>query len=169
VRESWAYDAFYSSLARRMADTDRDGKMSDAERVAFGNDQIKALAEFGYFTKLFSGEAAVALALPTDHELVETANDRLTLRFTLPLQTPVQTKDYRIEIFDPQFFAYFTTKDSRNIVFTGAAGHCSPSVTTPQPIDLKNTASVPAALWKAIDGSAADGRQFINSVVVACQ
>jgi hypothetical protein len=42
-------------------------------------------------------------------------------------------------------------------------------VTTPQTIDLKNTASVPAALWKAIDGSADDGRKFINAVDVSCR
>ena len=86
----------------------------------------------------------------------------------IPLKTaPPVDKQLTVELYDPNFFAYFTMADD-GVRLVGAPQGCVPVVTGPQPIDLKNTRSVPALFWQALDGSKTAGLQFVNRIAVTC-
>jgi len=93
---------------------------------------------------------------------------RLELVFTVPLKAAVAFgKHFVIEIHDPNFFAYFTLVPD-GVRLIGAPNGCIPIVAGPQPIDLRNTRSIPSIFWQALDGSKEAGMQFVNRISVTC-
>jgi ABC-type uncharacterized transport system substrate-binding protein len=93
----------------------------------------------------------------------------LRLTFTLPFKTNIASeKEAIIEIFDPNFFAYFTIADG-GVRFVGSHDGCERTVTGPQMINLSNTRSVPSVFWQALDGSKAAGQAFVNRITVTCR
>lgn len=169
IRAAWRYDSFYSSFVRRMADLDKDGQLSEAELRAFARQQIHALGEFGYYTHVRTDSKSESFSQASDYGLVEENDGQLTLTFTLTFDRPVAARRYNIEVFDPQFFAYFTTPKERGVTFLSSTGSCELTVQTPAPIDLKNTGTIPAAFWSALRGNQSDARQFVNRIDILCQ
>lgn len=169
LRESWLYDPAYSAFALRQADSDGDGRVSDTELQAFAGKHNSALAEFHYYTSVKADGKDVAVADATDIGLSRDDGGMLTLHFTLPLKFPTtNAKRFTIEIFDPQFFAYFSMPQKVGVSLTGAQPACNSKFTSPVPIDLKNTRSISAAFWAALDGSASAGQQFVSRIDVSC-
>ncbi len=169
VRQSWAYDPAYSAFAMRQADADGNGELSNDELAAFAKQQIGSLAEFGYYTVLEAGGKKAEFAEAADYGFSRDSAGALTLHFTLPVKTKLAgDKGFTVEIFDPQFFAYFTTSEEGAVLLTGAPQTCGSKITSPMPIDLTHTRSIPAVFWAALDGSAVAGQQFVNRIVVSC-
>lgn len=169
IRQSWSYDPAYSAFAMRQIDTDRDGKASDAELAAYAKQQVEALAEFRHFTMVKTGGHAVAFVPPQTYAMRRDDAGRLTLSFELPLKAPTKmAAELTIDVFDSNFFAYFTTSAEGAVRFVGTQQRCESSVISPEPINLKNTRSIPKAFWAALDGSAEAGRQFVNRITVTC-
>jgi len=169
IRQSWNYDPAYSAFAMRQIDTNGDGQATDGELSAYANTQVGALAEFGYFTNLMAGGVNIVFAEPKDYTMRRDSDGRLTLSFVLPLKQPTKiTAELTVEVFDPNFFAYFTTPAEGAVRFIGAPPSCEATVSSPAPLDLKNTRSVPKLFWAALDGSKDAGRQFVNRITVTC-
>jgi ABC-type uncharacterized transport system substrate-binding protein len=165
VKEFWRYDAFYSEFLRRQSGSQN---FSPAKLNELGNQQIRALADFNYYTQIKVGDAVQTFLPATDYALAENENGALTLRFTLPLAVQAQSREFFIEIFDPQLFAYFSMNRTDSVKFDKASPDCKFDITTPSPIDLKHTATVPAAFWSALSGSSSAAQQFVNRVKVSC-
>ena len=168
IQYTWLYDSAYSAFAGRDIDTDKDGTISAGELAAFAKSQIDALAEHSYFTTVTMAAGRSDLG-PAESSVAEKlADGRLQLSFTIPLQTaPAVDKQLTVELYDPDFFAYFVMADG-GVRLGGAPERCVPVVTGPQPIDLRNTRSVPALFWQALDGSKTAGLQFVNRIAVTC-
>lgn len=169
IRVHWGYDAFYSAFVKRMADQDRDGRLSKEELDAFAGQQIGALGEFSYYTRISSASENAAFVGASDYSLMEGENGLLFLSFTIKLKKPMTSRQFEIDVFDPDFFAYFTTEKSDGIKFEGSTLACAAEVQTPPAIDLRNTRSISAAFWSALDGDKNDAKQFINRINVSCR
>jgi len=168
IQYTWLYDAAYSTFAGRDIDTDKDGTISAGELAAFAKSQIDALSEHSYFTTVTTPAGGFDLGPPESYAVEKLGDGRLQLSFTIPLKTtPAVDKQLTVELYDPNFFAYFTMADD-GVRLVGAPQGCVPVVTGPQPIDLKNTRSVPALFWQALDGSKTAGLQFVNRIAVTC-
>lgn len=167
IQNIWTYDSMYSNFAARDIDSNKDGTISKDELAAFAESQIEALAEHNYFTTV-TAPAGFEFG-PAQSVAVEKLGDgRLKLTFTAPFKAPLAfNKQAVIEIFDPNFFAYFTIADG-GVRLIGAREACTTAVTGPQPIDLRNTRSIPSVFWQALDGSKAAGQQFVNRITVTC-
>src|SRR5690242_15669012 len=50
LRQTWTYDAAYSTFALLDIDANKDGEISAEELAKFAKDQLDALAEYNYFT-----------------------------------------------------------------------------------------------------------------------
>lgn len=169
LRQSWSYDAAFSAFAMREIDADRDGRASEDELAAYARTQVAALGEFGHFTALTVDGRAAPFAAPRDYGIRHDESGRLTLSMTLPLQQPAASpREIVVEIFDPNFFAYFTLAPLGGVLLTGAPYSCTHAARSPAPIDLTNTRSIPQLFWAALDGSAEAGRQFVNRITVTC-
>jgi ABC-type uncharacterized transport system substrate-binding protein len=168
IQYTWLYDTAYSTFAGRDIDTDKDGTISAAELAAFAKSQIDLLAEHSYFTTVTTPAGGFAFGPPESYGVEKMADGRLQLSFTIPLPTaPAVDKQLTVELYDPDFFAYFTMA-ADGVRLVGAPQGCAPVVTGPQPIDLRNTRIIPAVFWQALDGSKTAGLQFVNRIAVTC-
>ena len=168
IQYTWLYDSAYSTFVGRDIDADKDGTISAGELAAFAKSQIDALSEHSYFTTVTTPAGGFDLGPPKSYAVEKLGDGRLQLSFTIPLKTaPAVDKQLTVELYDPNFFAYFTMADD-GVRLVGAPQGCAPVVTGPQPIDLRNTRSVPALFWQALDGSKTAGLQFVNRIAVTC-
>lgn len=169
IRHSWSYDPAYSAFVMRGIDTNGDGIFAEKEFTAFAKSQLDALAEHHYFTTVKTNRSSIGFGEPEAYSVVQQDGGRLLLKFTLPLKTvPAAVAEIVVELHDPNYFAYFTMADGA-VNLVGAHQGCVPSVVGPQPINLKQTRSVPAAFWQALDGMASASAQFVNRITVKCQ
>jgi len=173
IRYAWTYDAAYSTFVMRDIDTNKDGTVSKDELAAFAKNQVDSFAEYNYFTKVVSGSQSLAFGAVEAYGIDRLDDGRLNLEFTIPLKasstaTPASPElPLVVEIVDPNFFAYFTmAADGTHLI--GARPTCVSVVVGPQPINLRETRSIPAVFWQALDGSASARLQFINRIEVTC-
>lgn len=168
LRQRWTYDQAYSAFAMREANKDQPKSETEAlDQLA--KTQASALAEFGYYTKVVADGKTVELGEASESSLEGGADGRLTISFSLPFKSPAAPAgNLTIEIFDPVFFAYFTMDNDSAVQLSGAPAACAIKVAGPQPLDLRNTRTVPAVFWAALNGSASAGVNFINRIDVAC-
>ena len=168
IQQTWLYDSAYSTFVGRDIDVDKDGTTSTSELAAFAKNQIDALSEHSYFTTVTTQIGSFDLGPPESYDVQQLVDGRLQLRFTVPLKAaPAVDKQLIVELYDPNFFAYFTMADD-GVRLVGAPQGCAPIVTGPQPIDLRNTRSIPALFWQALDGSKTAGLQLVNRITVTC-
>lgn len=169
VRSYWTYDPGYAAFAMRDIDKDRDGKASKGELQSFAAAQIKALGEFGYFTSASAGKHKLRFSKPSSVVLEKSGEGNLRLNFHLAILNPAIKGPLAIQVFDPNFFAYFTVPEDKDAVrVIGNSAGCVTKVVGPKAIDLKHTRSIPKAFWAALDGSRAEADQFANRVTVSC-
>ena len=170
IHQYWTFDAFFSAFAKRQIDTNKDGIYSPNELEVFANQQLRSLRDFKYFTTITSGDTTVPLDVPASAGFAMSADGGLTFEFVLALQTPLALKQaVSIEIFDPNFFAYFTFDGaSEPVRLIGAQRECTLALKGPKPINFSQPSTVPAVFWKALDGATDVGRQFSNLVVLTC-
>lgn len=169
IQYIWLYDSAYSTFVGRDIDANKDGVISKEELNAFAKSQIDALGEHRYFTTIKTQTSSLELDLPKSYGVNKLDDGRLQLEFTIPLKAaaPVD-QQITVELFDPDIFAYFTMANDR-VRLIGAPQGCVPTVTGPQPIDLRNTRSIPAVFWDALNnGSKTAAQKLVNRIQVKC-
>jgi ABC-type uncharacterized transport system substrate-binding protein len=169
IEYAWLYDLAYSTFVSRDIDLDHDGKISDDELNAFAKNQVDALGAHNYFTTVVSETGSTELNTARTFSARKSDDGQLEIDFTVPLKTPtLPDRQFRLELFDPEMFAYFTmAKDGVRLVDAPPA--CEPQVTGPAPIDLRNTRSIPAVFWDALNnGSKVAALQLVNRINVIC-
>ena len=95
IRHHWTFDEFYTAMAIEGLDANKDGVYSKEELQPLAKVNVELLKDFDYFTFVhFEGEDDKLLKLkpPVDYTL-DYENSLLTLHFTLPLETPVDTHE----------------------------------------------------------------------------
>ena len=168
IQHAWTYDSAYSTYAARDIDANKDGSIEKDELAAFAKRQIDAFAAHNYFTTVTTPAGSFEFDLPESYGVERLGDGRLKLTFTVPLKSaPMVDRGIIVEIHDPNFFAYFTVADGGVHLIGGHEG-CAQTVAGPQPIDLKNTPSIPAVFWQALKGVKSAGLQFVNRITVTC-
>lgn len=168
IQQTWTYDVAYSTFVARGIDRNKDGTISTDELASLAKEQLDALAEHNYFTTARTPTSNLDFDPIRFYRMEKLDDGRLRLTFTLPIKTKItHGKQFVVEIFDPNFFAYFTMADD-GVRLDGPHGGCAHTVAGPQPIDLRNTRSIPSLFWNALDGSKDAGQAFVNRITVTC-
>src|SRR6202022_4801523 len=76
------------------------------------------------------------------HYFLEYKDAALTLHFTLPLKTPLKSKELALEVFDPEFFIDFKFADKDPVRLVGAPAACQmnfqpPNAGSPNPQHMR--------------------------------
>lgn len=163
----WIFDEFYSAFALEGAEKTADGY--DEELLAgLAAINLENLAEWDYFTEVTTSGQPLALGAARDGKSTwDEASGRLSLSFTVPLETPLQLESAPAElrIFDPTYYISIDYLKDNPVRQTGAmpAG-CTVERRTP---DVENVwLSLPESAFT--DPSSQLGAHFATIVRVAC-
>jgi ABC-type uncharacterized transport system substrate-binding protein len=174
IRHAWTFDEFYTAMAVEGLDTDKDGTYSKEELAPLAKVNVESLKEFDYFTFVhLAGEDDKFLKLkpPVDY-WTEYDKGVLTLYFTLPLETPVDThgKAVAVDVYDPSFFVAFGFATDKPVKLVGAnAKACTAEVTLPDPETAADTKALTESFFSQLGPNSNFGSQFAQSAMVKCK
>ena len=105
VNIEWTFDDGYAQMALDGLDTDGDGVYSATELEALTRENLESLKDYDYFLHAFIDGKPMRIQPAKDPGQIY-SNQRLTLYFTVPLETPIDPKknDFYYRIYDPEFY-----------------------------------------------------------------
>jgi ABC-type uncharacterized transport system substrate-binding protein len=174
IRHHWTFDEFYTAMAVEGLDANKDGVYSKEELQPLAKVNVESLKDFDYFTFVhFEGEDDKLLKLkpPVDYTL-DYDKSLLTLHFTLPLETPVDThgKPVEVDVYDPSFFVAFGFATEKPVTLAGnETKACSAKVETPDPETAADTKALTESFFSQLGPNSNFGSQFAQTVTVKCK
>jgi ABC-type uncharacterized transport system substrate-binding protein len=123
VRHAWTFDDMFSTYAVQGIETKVKGEYSREELEPLAQTNVESLKEFGFFTFARADGKKQKFEEPVDYYL-EYKDSLLILHFTLPLKTPVKSRQLALEVFDPEFFIDFTYAEKDPVKLVGAPASC---------------------------------------------
>jgi len=172
VRHAWTFDDMFSTYALQGIETKTKGVYTREELASLAQTNVESLKEFGFFTFARAGDSGTRnrkqkFEDPTDYYL-EHKDGALTLHFTLPLKTPVKSRQLVVDIYDPTYFVDFALAKTDPIKLIGAPAGCKMSIERPNDGSAQAQAQT-IGEQNFLDGSNANfGAMFANKVTVDC-
>jgi len=165
VRHAWTFDDMFSTYALQGIETRTKGVYSHEELAPLAQTNVESLKEFGFFTFAKADGRKEKFQEPIDYYL-EYKDGFLTLHFTLPLKTPVKSKELVLEVFDREFFIDFKYADKDPIKLVGAPAACQMSFQRPND-GSANAQKLGEQAFAGGDNSNF-GMMFANKITVEC-
>ena len=165
VRHAWTFDDMFSTYALQGIESKQKGVYTREELAALAQTNVESLKEFGYFTFAKADGKKGKFAEPVDYFL-EYKDGLLVLHFTLPLKTPIKTKELSLEIFDPSFFIDFQLAKKDAVRLVGAPADCK--LATQRPNDGATGAQAMGENNFLAGDNANYGAMFANKITVTC-
>jgi ABC-type uncharacterized transport system substrate-binding protein len=168
IRHAWTFDEMYSAFA--VQGLGKDGKPPTAEELApLAKTNVESLAEFEYFTFAKQNKAKIAFKAPANVALEADAQKIVTLRFTLPLETPVSVQTaFSFQVYDPTYFVSFGLEKQNPVTMANAPSGCSLSFVEPKPLLAAETQKLSEAFFQNFSPGADFGMKLATRVIVAC-
>jgi ABC-type uncharacterized transport system substrate-binding protein len=168
VRHAWEFDEMYSAYA--VQGLGKDGKPPTSEELApLAKTNVESLAEFDFFT--FAKQNGVKLAFKQPENVKLEANDKkiVTMRFFLPLETPVAAKKpFSFQVYDPTYFVSFGLEKQNAVTLAGAPAGCSLSLVEPAPLLATDNQKLSEAFFQNMSPGADFGVKLATRAIVAC-
>jgi ABC-type uncharacterized transport system substrate-binding protein len=165
VRHAWTFDDMFSTYALEGIETKKKGVYTHEELAPLAQTNIESLKEFAYFTFAKADGKKGGFLEPVDYFL-EYKDGLLVLHFTLPLKTPIKTRELSLEIFDPTFFVDFKLADKDPVRLVGAPEGCKFSFQ--QPNDGAASAQAMGEDNFLSGGNVNFGAMYANKITVTC-
>jgi ABC-type uncharacterized transport system substrate-binding protein len=165
VRHAWTFDDMFSTYALQGIETKTKGVYSREELEPLAQTNVESLKEFRFFTFARADGKKEKFEEPVDYFL-EYKDTLLTLHFTLPLKTPVKSKELVLEVFDPAFFIDFKYADRDPFRLVGAPASCQ--MTFQRPNDGTANAQKLGEQNFASGDNSNFGMMFANKIMVEC-
>ena len=105
INIEWEFDEFYSMAAVEGLDANGNGTYEPEELHGLAGQNVEALKDFNYFTKIRAGSEDVPVSEVA--EFHSTFKDsRLTLYFQVPLAVPLDPRKAAVDykVYDPSFY-----------------------------------------------------------------
>ena len=96
----------------------------------------------------------------------------LTLRFTLPLEKPVDThgKPVQVDVYDPSFFVAFGFAMEKPVTLAGAdTKGCTADITLPDPVTTADAKALTESFFSQLGPNSNFGSQFAQTATVKCK
>ena len=165
VRHAWTFDDMFSTYALQGIETGTKGVYSHEELAPLAQTNVESLKEFGFFTFAKADGRKEKFQEPVDYYL-EYKDGLLTLHFTLPLKTPVKSKELVLDVFDREFFIDFKYADKDPIKLVGAPAACK--INFQRPNDGSANAQKLGEQAFAGGDNSNYGMMFANKITVEC-
>jgi ABC-type uncharacterized transport system substrate-binding protein len=171
VRHAWQFDDIFSVFVTQGLKSKKKGEFTREELAPLAQLNIESLKEFGYFTVAKANEKKVTFAQPMDYFFDYDAKAAvLTLHFTIPFETPVLAKEFRVEVYDQTWYIDFGFVKNSPVRLVGAPAACKALVAGRAQMDpalMLRLSQLPADGQP--DPSMFLGTQFASKVTVKCR
>ena len=131
LRQAWKFDDMYSIFAVEGLPQKTKGVFTREELAPLAEVNMTTLKDSDYFTFAKIGGKDIQFGDASDYWL-DYKDELLTLNFTLPLQTPLKTKDLSIEVYDPTYFVDFSFAEKDAVALIGAPAQCKAVIQKPK-------------------------------------
>ncbi|MDE2385343.1 MAG: DUF1007 family protein [Alphaproteobacteria bacterium] len=121
VRVQWTTDKTYALDALNGFKKNPDGSYDPAELAKLTQENLSALSDYGYFIFFrFNGEPQKIGKAQDGMQTYDKAQGRLTLLFTVPLQTPLDPHKgtVQLKVYDPEFFIDFEYVEDKPLLIS---------------------------------------------------
>lgn len=168
VRHAWEFDEMYSAYA--VQGLGKDGKPPTSEELApLAKTNVESLAEFDFFTFAKQNGAKLAFKQPENVKLEANEKKLVTMRFFLPLETPVAAKKpFSFQVYDPTYFVSFGLEKQNAVTLAGAPAGCSLSLVEPAPLLATDNQKLSEAFFQNMSPGADFGVKLAPRAIVAC-
>ncbi len=168
VRHAWEFDEMYSAFA--VQGLGKDGRPPTREELApLAKTNVESLAEFEFFTYAKQNNAKLTFKEPTEVSLEADAKKIVTLRFFLPLETPVSAqKPFSFQVYDPTYFVSFGLEKVEPVKLAKAPAGCSLSLVEPKPLVAAESQKLSEAFFQNMSPGADFGVKLATRAIVAC-
>jgi ABC-type uncharacterized transport system substrate-binding protein len=164
VRHAWTFDDMFTSYVLQGIESKTKDVYTHEELAPLAQTNVESLKEFGFFTFAKADGKKQRFLEPVDY-FMEYKDGALTLHFTLPLKTPVKSKELALEVYDPTFFVDFALAEKDPIRLVGAPADCQFSLQRPK----DGAASAQGIDEQSFTGANSNfGAMFANKITVAC-
>ena len=165
VRQPCTFDDMFSTYALQGMESKVKGVYTHEELAPLAQTNVESLKEFGFFTFAKADGKKQKFDEPVDYFL-EFRDGLLTLHFTLPLKTPVKSKELALEVFDPTFFVDFKFAEQNPVRLVGAPTACQ--ISFQRPNDGAASAQRLGEQTFMNGENSNFGAMFANKIAVAC-
>jgi ABC-type uncharacterized transport system substrate-binding protein len=131
VRHAWTFDDMFTSYVLQGIESKTKDVYTHEELAPLAQTNVESLKEFGFFTFARADGKKQRFLEPVDY-FMEYKDGALTLHFTLPLKTPVKSRELALEVYDPTFFVDFALAEKDPIRLVGAPADCQFTLQRPK-------------------------------------
>lgn len=168
LRHAWEFDEMYSAFA--VQGLGKDGRPPTREELApLAKTNVESLAEFEFFTYAKESGFKLKFKEPTDVALEADEKKIVTLRFFLPLETPVGArKPFSFQVYDPTYFVSFGFEKQTPVTLAKAPAGCSVSLVEPKPLQADENKKLSEAFFQNFSPGTDFGVKLATRAIVAC-
>lgn len=168
VTHAWEFDEMYSAFA--VQGLGKDGKPPTKEELApVAGTFVETLPEFEFFTFAKQNGAKATFKPPEGVTLEANEKKIVTLRFFLPLTTPVSAKKpFSFQVYDPTYYVSFGFEKKAPVTMRQAPSGCSLSLVEPAPLVASDNQKLSEAFFQNMSPGADFGIKLATRAIVAC-
>lgn len=171
IYNTWTFDEAFSVWQIQGLDTNNDGITSSEEMQDLADENLKALAEYKFYTLAGEGDATLPMAAMDDGKFVF-ADNRSTFTFGIEPQAPYRIEGkFELAVADPEFYVAITFAGLSDVELVNAPAGCRLGAEPPRELPPEVQArlgelsadvlSLPPDLEAAVRGSQ-------GSIVIDC-
>jgi ABC-type nickel/cobalt efflux system permease component RcnA/ABC-type uncharacterized transport system substrate-binding protein len=132
IHNTWTFDSAFSVWQTQGLDTDGDGITSSAEMQDLADENLKGLADYGFYTLAGEGDASLPLAARDEGRFVY-EDGRSTLTFGVEPQGPYRIKGrFELAIADPEFYVAINFAGLSDVTLENAPAGCTLGMDPPR-------------------------------------
>lgn len=167
IRHRWTFDDMYSAFAVQGIESKKRGVFTREELMPLATINVESLHEFDFFTFATANGRKIEFRQPIDYWL-DHDNDVLTLNFTLPFKTPLNTRVLDLEMHDPMFFVFFEFTKTQPVRLVGGPANCKLAIKRPSAEDMAETRTFSEAFFDKLTLANRFGARFANKIELRC-
>lgn len=171
IRHAWTFDETFSAWQIQGLDTNEDGITSSEEMQELAEENMRGLAEYGFYT--YAGKASTTLSMAAMDDARFTYEDgRSTLTFGVEPEDPYRIEDQiEIAINDPEYYVAIEFADASSVTLQNAPAGCNVRMEPPEPMSDELAAklyALPPDVTLLPPEIAAELRGVQGAIVVSC-
>jgi ABC-type nickel/cobalt efflux system permease component RcnA/ABC-type uncharacterized transport system substrate-binding protein len=135
LRHAWTFDSAFSAWMVQGLDTDGDRQTSSDEMQELADENMSALADYGFYTYAGPDQAQMDF-VPAGDQRMAYQDGHVTLSYSLTATEPLPvTGRFELAVYDPEYYVAISFADGSDVTLENAPASCAAVLEPPKPMD----------------------------------